>query len=313
MGTEVQPLHISEEKMEEIKLFCDVASANGSSLTLKDLIALSSLELTEEQLESGWECLPKMEEYGLEHGVIFGRNAIGTNWREVEIENCDRRSWANSNLQYAERFASICRSDNIRVFSVSGSTSYLSVSKSDDLDIFCITSKDSLWLSLFRFLLLARAFRLFVRSSPWLCLSYVVDETYALREFTKPQDALFARDAIVTKVILGKDYYAQLLKRSGWMGKYYPSLYEGLVGGVEEGRLDESKASSLLRIANLFLFYTVGNYVRIKSHLLDRRYTKEGKISSLFRARIGITHCVYESASYVQLRKMYSSLDHIRY
>ena len=47
---------LSPDKLKQIRLFCDVAEANGDHLTLKELISLISLNVTESELsEKHWK------------------------------------------------------------------------------------------------------------------------------------------------------------------------------------------------------------------------------------------------------------------
>ena len=176
-----------------------------------------------------------------------------------------------------------------------------------------------MWVFLSRSLLLARAFRFAAADSPWLCLSYVMDDTFAMSEFTDPKDSLFARDALSTVVVRGSDYYTALLRQSAWMSDHFPKLYSLRVWPSTEitGRsyaaCDERVHSNSnseqtgisTRIANDFLYVVVGSYIRLKSYLLNRRLSRSRNKEGVFRLRIGRDHCIYESLSYVRLREMY--------
>jgi hypothetical protein len=59
---------------------------------------------------------------------------------------------------------------------------------------------------------------------------------------------------------------------------------------------------------NALLYLTVGTYIRMKAHMLNRRYRSKGNTSALFRVRMGIDHCVYESNRYHMLRGMYNGV-----
>ena len=93
------------------------------------------------------------------------------------------------------------------------------------------------------------------------------------------------------------------------MSRYFPMLYEQRVQAVEQEIGPPIKTSLLARIENLFVYFITGRYIRLKSHLLNRRYAKEKKWNSLFRVRIGPDHCIYESERYLHLRQMYLALD----
>jgi hypothetical protein len=306
METE-RPL-LEDAKLSEIRLFCDVARANGSALSVRELIDLASLDSSEADLSLAWGDFPELREYTVSSsGFVIGREGA-MDLEYLEREKLERRRRAGSNMYYAAKFASLARGSGARVLSVSGSTSYLSVSATDDLDFFLIARRGALWPSFVKRLLLARAFRLAEKGSPSLCLSYVVDESYALKEFSKVQDGLFARDALATRVLRGGTFYGSLLSVSSWMGRYFPKLYAERVRNFDKQKIEYTNSSPLARVANMFLFYVAGTYIKTKSLLLNRKYAKQGRRSSLFKVRLGLDHCIYESIRYLELRRAYSSL-----
>ena len=311
-GSAIRP-RLSERTVSNIKILCDIASSNGASLSVKDLLLLTSMDLTEDQLYRAWhENTFLSSRYTISAGVVVEKSSIEdkSQLEDEKREITERYLRATSNVSYAQLFGAFLGKRLFKVLSISGSTSYFSVSKDDDLDFFCITQTDRMWLSFVKALVLARIFRLSVENSPWLCLSYVADERFAQFEFSGNRDALFARDAISARVITGDQNYENLLKENSWMAQYFPKLYALRIKDVKKGnspsQINDSASS---RFANLFLFYTAGSYVRLKSHLLNRRFMKNQKRSSLFRLRIGPDHCIYESADYVRLRGLYTGLQ----
>ncbi len=277
-------------------------------MSLKELIALVSLDVSESKLSKDWSMFDELQGYEIDSGYAVSKDDADNDFEAIKREESDRLSRANWRLAFSLRFAELCSRVGVKVISVSGSTSYLSVARDDDLDFFCIMNVDSLWPSLAKFLLLARVFRIVHEDSPLICLSYVADEAFALREFTSPQDGLFARDAIYVRVLRGRKYYARLLKSSTWMAGYFPRMYCERVKEAE-GKITVKSSSAAGRIANLFVYLTVGRYIKIKSFLLNRRYAKERMQASLFRVRMGRDHCIYESTRYLDLKHMYSCMD----
>ena len=307
METEKSPVVLPARVVSNLKLLCDVAMENGSEISLKDLIALTSIDFTEDELAKSWENYTELSRYRVASGVVQGK--VGD--REKLQGWISRFERANSNITFAGEFGALLgkRDSSFKVLSISGSTSYLSVSETDDLDFFCVAKSGEMWNSFVRALILARMFRLSRKNSPWVCLSYVSDEDFVRREFSKNKNGLYARDAIATRVVYGEEYYQELLRENSWMSSYFPKLY-GLRVTASAGRLGKShKATAVDRIINLFLFCTAGTYIRIKSNLLNRKFSRDRKFSSLFKLRIGADHCIYESADYVKLRKLYSALQ----
>ncbi len=189
---------------------------------------------------------------------------------------------------------------------MAGGNSYKRARHGDDIDLFCVTTQNSLWLFMLKSLLLARIYQL-TRRSPPFCFSYVMDEGMAHSEFTRSGDRLFARDALAANVMVGEGFYRSLLREGRWMERFFPRMYnrsftEGDVTAPLGGERHGSRA------LNGLLFLTVGTYVRMKAHLLNRRYRAKGNTSALFRVRIGIDHCIYESNRYHMLRGMYNGV-----
>ncbi len=174
METEKSPVVLPPKVVSNLKLFCDVALENGSPVSLKDLIGLTSIDFTEEELANSWENYFELSRYRVASGVVLKR-VDDQKKLEGWISRYER---ANSNIAYAQEFGALLgkRDSSFKVLSISGSTSYLSVSETDDLDFFCIARSGSMWNSFVRALILARVFRLARKNSPWLCLSYVSDE-----------------------------------------------------------------------------------------------------------------------------------------
>ena len=301
---------MSKQKVADILVFCSVAAANGSNLSLKELIQLTSLEMSEEQLEKAWYSESVLcSRYEISSGFVIDKRTGSTGNEPKE----EREFRAESNISYATKFAKQVSTPRLSMISISGSTSYRSVSRQDDLDFFCIAKKDTLWIFLTKALLKARLFRMRDRNAPWLCLSYVIDEAYAKREFSRPQDALFARDAISAIVLKGEKYYDSLLANCGWMRWYFPRMYDERVSKDDDTRggisVNVRGNSFFEREFNSLLYLTVGTYIRIKSILLNRKFRRTGQKSRFFSLRIGRNHCIYESMSYRELRRMYSLLE----
>ncbi len=308
MQTERGRFILSDQNETDIRLFCEIAKEKGSLISLKEILVLTSFNVSEQELEEAWLTSSLRGHYALASGKVVEKSKPIS---EVLFEEEERFSRARTNIYFARRFAAALSTENPKVLSISGSTSYQSVSRRDDVDFFCITSEGTMWISLTKSLLLARVFRLSLNECPWICLSYVMDENYAASEFTSPQDGLFARDALAAIVLRGADFYEGLLEKCSWMREYFPKLYQLRVrpGQMNTVHLNVKKStSSVDQIGNLFLYFTVGTYIRLKSYLLNRKLSKSKDRSGPFILRIGKDHCIYESLSYLRLRRMYSQL-----
>ncbi|MDV3278133.1 MAG: hypothetical protein LYZ69_06675 [Nitrososphaerales archaeon] len=218
------------------------------------------------------------------------------------------RRRAKTNLSYAERFAPLLGREVMQVVAVSGSTSYRSASRSSDLDLFCIASRGTMWLSLAKSLLLARAFRLANPESPQICFSCIMDESFAVSLFSEKRDSLFARDALVTLVLKGERTYHDLLGRARWISLYYPALYSSKLESGNGLRGTAAQPSWATAVLDRFLHITVGAYIKVKSNLLNRKLAKQRRQDDAFDLRMGLDHLIVESNRYTRLRRAYATL-----
>jgi hypothetical protein len=307
-------LTFSDEQERNIEILCEVAKQSGTSLSLKEALELTSLGLTAEEFEIAWK---HSKALGSKYKIYSGRiieNADSIDGGEME----KRQTRAEWNLQMARKFVSLFRTDeDLKLLSVSGSTSYHSVSEQDDLDFFCVTKKGSLWIFLAKAFIFGRLFRMRETGSPPLCFSYVMEEDYARRLFRESSDGLFARDAITAIILKGQNLYSELLKENKFIGLYFPKMYLARLSELlekdhhsQDQERSHSKIQAKLRtIMNSFLRYSLGNYIHFKSYFLNRKFTKDVVSERRFKAKIGKEFCLYESNDYSELRKKYASLQ----
>ncbi len=301
-------LDISQRDVERIVILCNVAKANGAILSLKDVALLTTLNVNEEELERLWVNNDSLNSaYSVSSGYIFERNPSIDSHSKNLVTCVEGKDRANRNFTHARTFTSFILSRAVRLVAVSGSTSYNSAGRDDDVDFFCVTRKNAMWLFMLKSLLLARIKRFGHRDDPSICFSCVMDEGRAIDEFSEAKDPLFARDALTARPLYGLEYFRGLLTMATWMGNFYPKLYQSkLEGKTVDSVKNGPGPSSLKKIVNSYLFHVVGRYIRLKSNLLNRRLAMERKASSVFIVRMGEDHCIYESMRYRQLREMYS-------
>jgi hypothetical protein len=307
---------IAPDVEAKVRFYHDVAKANGSVISLSELISLMPEKASEVELVSAIESTPSLNSrFEISSGYVverMGESEAGSTLRE----NSRGRSVAMSNMRSAIDFANLLHTIRFKMVSVSGSTSYSSASRSRDLDLFCIAPSDGLWLSLTQGLIMARVFALLRRRVPQICFSCVMDEAYAQSLFGTPQDALFARDALETKVIRGKATYDSLLQQAAWISRLYPTRRSAFGKPNERILGSKSKPYPFKRILNRFLFLTVGGYIKAKSHLYNKKFISLGQRGRVFTIRSAEDHLIYESNRYLELRRGYelafSDSEHAR-
>jgi hypothetical protein len=303
METEKIRYVLGQKEVDQITVYCSIARANKSVLRLGELIQLMSIEATEEDLEMAWlenEFLSST--FLLRSGYIVERTKMRSDSIREEEVNRDR---ARKNLSVASEFADVCVDNHVKLFAVSGGNSYQRAREGDDIDFFCVTTRDSLWIFMLRTLILARLYRM-TRRSPQFCFSYVMDERMVQSSFGDARDGLFARDALSAHVLSGEHFYRSLLEGADWMESYFPRMYRYKISNAE-GAVDRPFTKRGSRALNSFLYYTVGTYVRVKAFLANERYRKKKNVPAIFRVRIDRDHCIYESNRYKWLRRVYNT------
>jgi hypothetical protein len=319
MTEELMGLSSPTDEVSRVELLLAIARVKGSVLSAKDIDELTGLLSAGSDLGSIWNRIPSLDSrYEFQGGLLIEKHVKSSQARTVTLEDSNqRRVRAERYIECAREFSLLSGKRWIRVLSVAGSTSYKATSENDDIDIFCVTEKNSLWIYLTKALLLARVFKLVRPRSPRFCFSCVLDDGYARRLFASPNDALFARDALTAQVLQGSLFYDGLLQRAQWLSDYFPKLHR--LRKAQQGQtLEETEViqpAVARKALNHFLFLTVGSYVRLKSILLNRTLRKTRRLDSLFTVISGRDHCIFESQGYQELRRMYSefrpySADH---
>ena len=299
---------LSDRTASEIQLLSEVARVNRTYASLRDIVLLTSIVFTETELRDRWDNIPQLRSYKLDNDLLLDPWAPEKSASRLAVE-AEKRVRAEEYVRSAKAFFAWNKDSSSRLVAISGSTSYLSPRPNDDLDFFIVSEKGKLWIQLFKSLLLARTFRLFHRSSPRICFSYVADEAFAEKEFAT-EDPLLARDALNVLLLQGEEYYQRLVQRNKWISDYFPKLYklrtESRQIDTERPRIIKSSLGG--RSLNLLLFFCVGHYIRIKSYLLNRRFLRSGQTRSLFTVKSGLDHCIFESVHYSRLRQMYNQV-----
>lgn len=309
MASKASPA-LSERHVREVETFCHIANENGSLISLGELLALASIDATEEELRDALLNDPRLEaKFVVEAGYVVRRTSdSGEAARQVAMEEKSKHR-AIANLNTANAFGRFLASGTLLV-SVGGSNSYLTAKEGEDIDFFCVTRTNGLWPFMLRGLLLARVYRFAHKQVPELCFSFEMDERWAARAFRASKEPIFARDALTAKVINGRKTYRTLLEGAGWMRNFFPVFYtmrlrETEHGGAAERREERRSGSAVL---NSLLFYSLGSYLRLKSWALNRRFAKEGRRAAIFAVRMSKDFYIYESNRYLNLGRMYDEL-----
>jgi hypothetical protein len=303
-------MQTSPSQTESFRAIVDVvlkvAEVHGSDVPIADLMELLPDGITPEQVALALDSIPGLSgRYELSEGLVMPKEAGASRLQEFK----GRLDNSHAYLAVAKRFTTRLGPKGILMVAVSGSTSYRAASRFDDVDLFCITQPGELWTVLTKSLLLTRILGFNNRSAPPICLSCVMDEGYARGIFAKDQGALFARDALMAVAVRGDEEYRRLLGFASWMQRYFPRLYWQRSNPGQSLKNPPSSAHPLKRILNLFLFITVGTFIRTKTRYHNILLVRRGKSTAKFRAKVGPDHLIYESTRYLALKRTYGEIQ----
>lgn len=214
------------------------------------------------------------------------------------------------------------RAEAVRVFSgplafarrwarcalVTGSTAYGEPEDGDDLDIFLVARRGTLWLLLLRaYLSLRLGARASGRPLTTICLNYVLEEREATREFGVPHGSLFAREALSALPIFGDEYYRALLGQSPWMENEFPRLYAERHSPTVAPPVP--RVAWPVRVLNLAAYPVLASYLQLVGLLRNRRARSAGTKGESFRTLTRPGRMMFASRRFEDLRRSYESFD----
>ena len=143
-----------------------------------------------------------------------------------------RRKWATGKLKVAKKTARILRFlPNVRLIGVSGGLAIDNTDKYDDIDLFIITSKNTLWTT--RLLVTLLIHMIGMRRRPKeretndkICLNMFIDENH-LSMPKNERDVFLAHELVQLKTIYERGRtYQKLLVENKWATKYLPNAFK---------------------------------------------------------------------------------------
>lgn len=120
---------------------------------------------------------------------------------------------------------------SIKLVGISGALSMENAKKEDDIDLFILTSADTLWITRLFSLVLLRFFDISVRRfgekdlKNKLCLNLWIDEKNL--SFLQRKDVYTAHEILQIKVLYDReDSYGKFLTANSWVGEFFPKGFE---------------------------------------------------------------------------------------
>jgi hypothetical protein len=290
----------------KIRTLVSIAVSHGASISVSELFVL---------LPSGsFETVAELElfvrqeaslraEMAVTNGEISlkGSEVLAHRRGEQFIRSVHYSQFAQS---FSNHLTKVC--PWIRLVAISGSTAYRGVQSRDDVDLFVVTGRNRLWITLLVALVGARIVRATRRGSPLLCLNRLQEERECRDDFRSPRDPLFAREALNLRVLQGSEFFQELLDSASWMRGFFPILFDGAIrsrspcGPSVGGRLGR-----FWTLVNWSAFAFLAPYLAILGIWRNARMRQVGNLEAQFKTVIRPGFLAYESTKYDLLRDTY--------
>lgn len=187
-------------------------------LTLDEiyLFLVSSQKISKEEIKRSLSKIRKIERSG-EYYFLKKRKDIISLRKKREKES---RLKIKNNLQLLKLIGLI---PSVKLLGVSGSVAFNNAKKEDDLDLFIITKKDTLWVSRFLIICMLLAFgkKRSVHkknSSNKICANMFIDESALL---IGKKNLFIAKEIVQVMPIVNKDQTHEIfLQKNNWIKKY---------------------------------------------------------------------------------------------
>jgi hypothetical protein len=193
-------------------------------------------------------------------------------------------------IREAREFFGKIKVDNFMFIGISGSVSY-EPREEDDIDIFLISKRGKLWISIVEILLFRRAF-----GFRDLCLSLSMDESYAFSFFAQLKEGLAAKDSKRVVPIKGEEYFNRLLKVSS------------VISGETDGnnalwKVKTREGRHLGSLLDLIPFLFVSSWINIRALYSNHRDRKDGRGG--FKTIFSLHKFYFDTDKYHKLNDLY--------
>jgi hypothetical protein len=248
---------------------------------------------------------------------ILSDRYLLTDGSQSIASRAERRFQSTAKIESAARFATVLKRlvPWIEMIAVTGSVAYGSARKWDDIDLFMVTKRDRLWLSLFLSLTLARLGKLLrVRDADLLsfCLSYVHDDLGFLQESSKSKSPLFARELLKARPLVGVRKYKQILESNEWIKLIHRAAYSSKLNELRDTESSGGNGEAASRAGSFFLqwadwvaFVLLRTYLKIRSDITNAKLKSKGQEFRVFDQVMNKHSCMYISNLYRWLQQIW--------
>jgi hypothetical protein len=184
----------------------------------------------------------------------------------------EREKESNKKINFAFHYIGLLKFiPGIRLIGISGSVSVKNASKNDDIDLFIVTRKESIWLARFFAVTLLRILgvyrsRVDKKTTNKLCLNMFVDEDNLA--FPKDKRNLYTAHEISQLLpIIDKNMaYESFIKNNAWISKYLSNFEPKLTKKSNDILI----LSFLWKVLLLLKFEKLAKFIQIK-YMRDRK------------------------------------------
>jgi hypothetical protein len=182
----------------------------------------------------------------------------------------DRGEWAKNKWEIAKRTANKLKViPTIKMIGITGALAMNNCFEKEDIDLFIITSRNSLWLTRF-LIIVANPFLGVKRRKPKdvdvknkICFNLFLDEKHLE---IKPQNLYLAHEIAQVKPVYSKSgVYEKFMKKNQWVKKYLPNIVFSHNLTIQQ----YNNRSLITKLLNCFI--VVGNMF---AYFIQRQYMK---------------------------------------
>ncbi len=294
--------------MGRLRLAVELGQGSSGGVPLRDLTELLPDDAPRSEAEVGEWILHNLPSTVIANGRAYP-TSVGPG-----SERPDAEARPEGYLQRAREFFSPWIQDprsEVRCAAVTGSVAYGSAVVSDDLDLLVCTARGAVWVFLARaFLAVRRRPRAGASGEPsrW-CFNFVTDDRTLVEEYLRARGLLYAREALMARVVLGEDFYRGLLGACPWMASEAPRLYRRWARDGFPPQPRSYPASWPTRLTNLALYLLLAPYLQLVGLRRNHRLRREGRPAQEFRTITRLGRLFYQSRRFDDLERRYREVS----
>ncbi len=284
--------------IRRLSFFVNLATANRSAIGCEDVLLLLPKEV------QSCEQIKQLVSEKLQNISILDGYLIKRGHEALVALTLKKKKESLTKISYAKLFVREHPTlfKHALAVAVSGSTSYMSSTIKEDLDLFIVTKNHTMWSTLFRlyiYLRVRKALSFVLGQIPEYCLSIVFTEKGVKSFLKKSKSALTARELISLYPLKGEEYLMYIRSLCPWISEYYPKIH------TNTKSFKESATSATLFETLSYAFLSV--YVKFKAKIKNYLIEKRGHQIDVFDTICSKDMLIYESRRYKLLKKLYDS------